>query len=230
MDFNVVVPLRSRGGKPYGKAAHVLNRFGPVARSAFFGVCLSRALAVARTFHFDSPPPTSPTGRTSGARTLEQLRRGARCLRGGPEMDQKTAEMLNSLVQLEEDAVRACDQATTACDVMAIKSKVREMREQHAHRSAVLSRILIADGQHVVRRDEKGFLVEGFAPQMAGPEEVLAGLQRDEALVARSYGSVLAHELPAEVRAAIERAEQEEREHSAWIQGALADRAWERAA
>lgn len=82
-DFNVVVTLRSRGGAPYGKAVHLLKRFGPVARSEFFNVllmktadqraflealrglaaddpelfeaCLSRALPVARTFHFDSP-------------------------------------------------------------------------------------------------------------------------------------------------------------------------------
>jgi hypothetical protein len=145
-------------------------------------------------------------------------------------METKTAEMLNSLVQLEEDAVRSCDQASTACDVMAIKNKVRELREQHARRSRVLAQLLLADGQHVVRRDEKGFLVEGFAPRMAGAEEVLTGLRQDEELVARAYCTVLARELPDEVRAAVVRAEEEEKEHLAWIQRALAERAWERAA
>lgn len=82
-DFNVVVTLRGRGGADYRKAVRLLRRLGTVAPSGFFNVllmkavderafleglrtyatedaellagCLSRALPLEHTFHFESP-------------------------------------------------------------------------------------------------------------------------------------------------------------------------------
>ena len=136
-------------------------------------------------------------------------------------MDARIVEMLNSLVELDQDAVRAYDQAITACDVMDVEIGLREFREQHERHVRILTARLLAEGEHVIKEDEKGYLLEGFASQMAGVEEALKGLRQDEELTNRAYRSVLAHELPADVREVVECAYNVEKHHLSWIQSAI---------
>jgi len=147
-------------------------------------------------------------------------------------MAKELIDRLNDLIQLDVDAVRAYEQAIDACDAADIKSKLNEFKGDHERHITDLSAVVSAEGgTPEVKRDIKGFLIEGFTAIVShGDHSALLAMHGNEELTNRIYRAALDEELPQDVRAPVERNYEDEQRHLAWIKEALDTRAWEKAA
>src|SRR5919198_4895882 len=78
-----------------------------------------------------------------------------------------TADLINrleKLIQLDIDAVGAYEQAIEAIDILEVRDRLAEFRDDHERHVAELSAALRRMGGEPPRRspDMKGFLIEGY--------------------------------------------------------------------
>jgi len=145
----------------------------------------------------------------------------------------KVVEKLNSLIKLDVDAVHAYDQAIEACEILTIKDTLTEFRNDHERHIHDLSQqVTRLGGTPEVRRDLKGFVIEGFTALMSqGDRSALMAMRGNEELTNRMYQAALENEdLPAEVRTVLERNYADEQRHVAWIKNQLNIHVWDKVA
>ncbi len=141
-----------------------------------------------------------------------------------------TIEIMNDKIQLDLDAIVAYDEAIAACENIEIRSRLAEFRTDHERHVQDLSETVVRYGGQPKRtRDFKGFVIEGFTKVASrGDRSALQAMRGNEELTNRSYEAALKDNLPADVRALLEKNLADERRHLAWIKDALDQKLWER--
>jgi len=145
----------------------------------------------------------------------------------------EVCDKLNDLIKLDVDAVRAYDQALEACTIDEVVARLTDFRADHDRHIRDLSeQVRALGGEPDVRRDWKGFLIEGFTAIAAqGDHSALLAMRGNEELTNRTYRSALDMvDLSPEVRSVLERNYSDEQRHLEWIKGQLDARVWERRA
>lgn len=145
----------------------------------------------------------------------------------------KVVEKLNSLIQLDVDAIHAYDQSISACTMTELKGKLSDFRGDHDRHVRELSDcVRELGGQPDVRRDLKGFFIGGFTAIVSqGDHSALVAMQTNEELTNSYYRRALEMEgLSPEIRDLLEKNFADEQRHLQWIKDQLAARVWERRA
>jgi len=141
-----------------------------------------------------------------------------------------TIDVMNDKIQLDLDAIVAYDEAIGACEDAEIRSRLQEFRGDHERHVLELAETVLRYGGEPKRtRDFKGFVIEGFTKIASrGDKSALQVMRGNEELTNRSYAAALKEDLPADVRALLEKNLVDERRHLAWIKEALDRKIWER--
>lgn len=139
-------------------------------------------------------------------------------------------DTLNDLIHLDVDAAAAYSQAIDACELPGIKTTLTAFRSDHERHIQDLSTCVgNAGGIPDVKRDLKGFIIEGFTAIMSqGDRSALMAMRGNEELTVRTYQSALQQTLPPDARAIIERNFADEQRHLAWIKNAIDTRMYEK--
>ncbi len=129
---------------------------------------------------------------------------------------------LNSLIQLDIDAVQAYDQAIKNIDDPVIRERMGDFRgDHHAH---------ITDLSALVRRmagtppayspDFKGFLLQGFTAirSATGTAGALKAMEINEKLTNRTYSDAIGWNWTREAKIMVERNFSDEKRHLEYIQ------------
>jgi uncharacterized protein (TIGR02284 family) len=144
-------------------------------------------------------------------------------------MNEETVRALNELIQLDLDAVRAYGEAVEACAIVEVRSQLQAFLADHQrHVRELESAVRALGGEPAGQHDLERFLREGFtAIACTGDRYALFAMRGNEVITCRAYESLRAAEMPAEVRALIERSTQDEARHLAWLRSAVDDRLWD---
>ncbi len=150
-------------------------------------------------------------------------------------MDTKTiAKNLSSLAQLDIDAVHAYGQAMKNIDVAMVRNQLSRFQADHERHITDLSECIRRLGEEPPEyaRDFKGFLLEGFTAirSATGTEGALKAMKSNEEKTNKDYNAALSWDLPADVRAIVQRNYEDERRHLAYVEEALSERVWDHAA
>jgi len=143
----------------------------------------------------------------------------------------KLIKDLCELAQLDIDAIRAYDQALDNIDHPSIHTQISSFKADHARHVNDLNSIIRRLGGEPpsFSPDLKGFFIEGFTAirSLTGTEGALKAMRSNEKLTNKSYEKALGWELPADIRATIEKNFADERRHLAYIEQAIETKAWE---
>lgn len=140
---------------------------------------------------------------------------------------------LNSLIQLDVDAIHAYEQAIKNIDVESVKMRLTEFRQDHErHVTELSSEVRKLGGtppSH--KRDAKGFVIQGMTAirSMTGTEGALKAMQTNEKLTTRNYGQAVSKPFPPDVMTILQRNAADERRHLEYIEETLRMRPWESA-
>jgi uncharacterized protein (TIGR02284 family) len=144
---------------------------------------------------------------------------------------QQVIERLESLMQLDHNAVQAYEQAIARIDIPAVREKLEEFRADHERHIVDLDVSIrqLGGEPEELSRDLKGTLLEGFTAlrSVAGTEGALKAMKTNEQLTNRQYDDALSLDLPQEIREVLERNRDDERRHLAFIDASIDRRVWE---
>lgn len=140
---------------------------------------------------------------------------------------------LSRLVELEIDALQAYDAAIAwvGGPGTAIGSELALFKVEHQKQALELHEALLALGARapeVEEPDVKGVVIGALTPprRRLDAEEILEAMRGNEQLTTAVTRKILAKPLPADIRALVQRAHEDEVRHLAWIEGALARAVW----
>ena len=140
---------------------------------------------------------------------------------------------LESLVQLDIDAVHAYTSAIERIDLTDVKGQLTAFRGDHERHISDLSPLIEQLGGQPPKRtpDFKGFLIQGFTAikSMIGNESALKAMKSNEELTKKTYEDALKLELPANVMEVVRRNREDERRHLEYVNRCLTDKVWEQA-
>ena len=143
-------------------------------------------------------------------------------------------DKLGELVQLDYDAVHAYEQAINNTEHPTIRDNLVQFRHDHEKHIAVLSTAISMLGgtPPKLSRDIKGFFIEGFTSirSLSGTEGVLKAMAANEKLTNHVYSEAFDLHLPANIHSIVERNYRDEQRHLRYIEEAIRNRIWERAA
>jgi len=137
---------------------------------------------------------------------------------------------LNSLLQLDIDAIRAYDQALRQIDDRLINFKMACFREDHVKHVMNLSHeITLLGGEPIeLTPDFKGFFIEGFTAlrSLTGTEGALKAMISNEHFTNKIYAEASQENLPPKIQQLIYKNYQDEQKHLTYIEKILADDSW----
>lgn len=140
---------------------------------------------------------------------------------------------LNSLTQLDIDAIHAYDQALSHIDVLSIKDQLTQFRDDHHRHVRDLSDAIRRLGGQPpsFQKDFKGFLIQGMtsARSSTGTEGALKAMKTNEQLTNRNYSQAVNMGFPDDIKAIVERNFRDEQRHLATIEQWINTAAWEQA-
>lgn len=144
-------------------------------------------------------------------------------------MDPKgIAGRLNTLVQLDIDAVHAYDQAIAAIDAADIRERMSRYRDDHQRHVTDLGAVVrqLGETPPATAPDFKGFIIQGFTSlrSLSGTDGALRAMHTNEKLTNTRYEQTLGWDLPLEVRAVVQAFLTDERTHIEYIVETLAGR------
>lgn len=129
--------------------------------------------------------------------------------------------MLNSLIELEYDAVAAYEVAVDKLQTLAYKDQMREFMSDHQRHIIALKPHAAHLGLNVASGpDMKQLVTMGkvLAAQLAGDRAILYAIRSNEEDTNRAYERAIAHEdASPDLLAVFERGFADERRHRAWI-------------
>ncbi|HNR12112.1 MAG TPA: DUF2383 domain-containing protein [Thermodesulfobacteriota bacterium] len=139
-------------------------------------------------------------------------------------------DKLNSLIQLDIDAVQAYEQALDNIDMMMIRIQISDFRDDHQAHIRNLSALVHALGGKPTEyaRDFKGFLIEGFTSlrSATGTEGALKAMETNEKLTNSKYENALSWDLTVDAKAQVRENYNDERRHLTYIQQTLKEHNW----
>jgi hypothetical protein len=138
---------------------------------------------------------------------------------------------LSRLFAVEVDAVQAYGAAVALAGPGPIQAELALFGLEHQRHALVLQELIVERGHGVpdVEPDVKGVVIGALThpSRSLTMEDVLAGLRGNEQLTGTMYAKALAKGLPDEVQEVLARIREEEAHHLAWMERAIARRAWE---
>jgi uncharacterized protein (TIGR02284 family) len=126
-------------------------------------------------------------------------------------------ESLSSLVQLDIDAYFAYETAIEMIDADRVKLMLSRFKKDHRRHISVLSTLITSLGGSPpeMSRDLKGYLIDGYTQlrSVTGTVGTLKAMSSNEKLTSSTYRKALDWDLPPDIRAIVERNEQDEAYH-----------------
>lgn len=135
----------------------------------------------------------------------------------------KAIHLLNDLIQLDIDAIRAYEQALDAVKDNDVRRNLLAFRGDHERHVNELSGLVRGMGgtPPAFKPDLKGFLIEGMTAvrALAGENAALSAMRDNERLTNNRYQAALDNpNLPANCRDVVARNREDERRHLAYIE------------
>lgn len=147
-------------------------------------------------------------------------------------MDSSQIQKLQSLAQLDVDAIGAYEAAIKGARHEEVRAKLSEFRVDHARHVQDLNALILKYGGQAVemKPDFKGAVLKTMTQFSGalGTEASLLAMVANEEITNRSYDAALKSDWDAEARAVLERNRDDERRHLAWIKQAIRERPWTR--
>lgn len=138
---------------------------------------------------------------------------------------------INSLIQLDIDAIHAYEQAMKNVSEMFIRDQLAEYRNDHHTHFRELSSVVQSMGGAPLEYspDFKGFVIQGFTAlrSMTGTEGSLKAMETNEKLTNSKYEEAVSWDLPIATLSIVRSNLNDEKQHLEYIQNALRDRIWE---
>ncbi len=138
----------------------------------------------------------------------------------------ESVKNLNSLIQLDIDAVHAYDAAIKNIDDMIIKERLTDFRGDHQRHVTDLSKVVqnLGGTPPTYSPDFKGFLIRGFTTILSatGTEGALKAMETNEKLTTKKYSNALGWDLTSEAKNLVETNYSDEKLHLEYIQNLLA--------
>jgi uncharacterized protein (TIGR02284 family) len=145
---------------------------------------------------------------------------------------QEIIKNLNSLIQLDIDAIHAYEQAMKNVSEVHIRDQLAEYRNDHHTHYRELSSVVQSMGGDPPEfsPDFKGFFIQGFTAlrSATGTEGALKAMETNEKLTNRNYEEASSWDLPIATLSIVKANYEDEKRHLSYIQTALRDRIWER--
>jgi uncharacterized protein (TIGR02284 family) len=134
-------------------------------------------------------------------------------------------DLLESLMELDFDAVDAYQAAIDRLDDAECKTRLTEFKADHVRHTQELGKVLSDSGRKPpTSADAKGLLAKGkvVLGGLVGDKAILMAMKTNEDDTNTAYERAVAHEgTPASVRALFRGALDDERRHRAWIEQKL---------
>lgn len=138
---------------------------------------------------------------------------------------------LNSLIQLDIDAIHAYEQAMKNVNEVSIRDQLAEFRNDHHMHFRELSSVVESMGgtPPEFSPDFKGFFIQGFTAlrSATGTEGALKAMETNEKLTNSKYEEASAWDLPIATLSLVRANYEDERRHLSYIQSALQNKIWE---
>ncbi len=135
------------------------------------------------------------------------------------------AEKLNTLIQLDIDAVGAYNQAIDEIDEPDVRDRLEGYRDDHEQHISDLSDIVVEMGEEPVERskDFKGFLLGGFTKilSMGGTDSALKAMESNEKITNKKYAEAMDWDFGPEIHGIIRKNLEDENEHLEYIERTL---------
>jgi len=144
---------------------------------------------------------------------------------------EEIAKKINSLIQLDIDAIHAYEQAMKNVGEQYIRDQLAEYRNDHHRHFRELSAVVQAMGgtPPEFSPDFKGFFIQGFTAlrSLTGTEGALKAMETNEKLTNKTYEEASSWDLPLDAASLVRSNFEDERLHLRYIQTALRNRIWE---
>lgn len=144
---------------------------------------------------------------------------------------EEITKKLNSLIQLDIDAIHAYDQAMKNINEVFIRDQLAEFRNDHHRHFRELSAVVQGMGgtPPEYSPDFKGFLIQGFTAlrSVTGTEGALKAMESNEKLTNKTYEEASSWDLPLDAISLVRSNFDDEKLHIRYIQTSLRDRIWE---
>lgn len=150
-------------------------------------------------------------------------------------MDNKEiARELKSLCRLDIDAFFAYTEALRHIDIPDVKKNVEGFRGDHERHIKDLSEEVRSLGEEPpgFSRDLKGYVLDVFTKvrSLTGTEGSLKALRSGEETTNKRYGEAVKHDFPERISGLINRNFKDEQRHLSYIEQAIKDQVWKKAA
>jgi uncharacterized protein (TIGR02284 family) len=140
-------------------------------------------------------------------------------------MDKSMLEKLNSLVQLDIDAVYCYDEAIKRIAEDDIATTLQAFRGDHEKHIDDLSEIVTSNGGRATRRspDMKGILLQGMTAlrSATGTEGALKAMEMNEKKTNEEYDQAQAWDVPPSIHEVLAKNLDDERRHLEYVQSQL---------
>lgn len=140
-------------------------------------------------------------------------------------MDTTMLKNVNSLIQLDIDAIYCYDQAIKNIDDRDIATTLDGFRSDHQRHVDELSDIVSDNGGQPPKRspDLKGRLLQGMTAlrSVTGTEGALKAMETNEKKTNDEYGQAQSWNVPPDIQAALRKNFDDERRHLAYVQSEL---------
>ncbi len=143
------------------------------------------------------------------------------------------ARIISSLVQLDINAVYACDQAIESTDLIPMRGQFLKLRDMHSQHVDALSKVVRALGviPPEYSQDFKGVLMEGLTAIRGGSiEGTIKAMRTNEEHVARKYREAAALPFTPHIAELVEKCYRDVQSSLEFLDKMLANRIWEKAA
>ncbi|MDD5203957.1 MAG: DUF2383 domain-containing protein [Desulfobacterales bacterium] len=144
---------------------------------------------------------------------------------------EEITKKLNSLIQLDIDAIHAYEQAMKNINEVFIRDQLAEFRNDHHRHFRELSAVVQGMGGSPpdYSPDFKGFLIQGFTAMrsVTGTEGALKAMESNEKLTNKTYEEASSWDLPLDAISLVRSNFDDEKLHIRYIQTSLRDRIWE---
>lgn len=141
---------------------------------------------------------------------------------------------LKSLCQLDIDAFFAYNETLRHIDKADVKTQVEHFKADHERHIKNLSDQIRSLGEEPPEfsRDFKGFVLDAFTKirSITGTEGALKALRSGENITNKRYANASKLEFPERIKDLVEKNFKDEQRHLHYIEQALSDRVWEKAA
>lgn len=141
---------------------------------------------------------------------------------------------LKSLCQLDIDAIHAYNECLHHIDIQNIKRDVEQFRADHERHVKDLSALIHSYKEKAPEftPDMKGYMLDVFSKirSLSGTEGALKSLKGGENLTNKRYARAIDLDFPANIKNVIEKNYRDEQRHLRYIEEAIDNRVWKKAA